>query len=158
VLRDLVRFGLQLPDLSIGRITTGLDEWTLNVPTPNRPNQPQSLVPPVALQIHEWMADPAAGEDWFEIFNAESSPVALGGLYFTDNLDAPKKSPIPPLSFLGAGSFRRFIADGDPDNGSDHVSFKLSGNGSSLGIYASDGSLIDGILFGPQAPGISQRR
>ena len=157
VLRDLVRFGLQLPDLSIGRITPGLDEWTLNVPTPNRPNERQTLAPSTALKIHEWMAEPGAGADWFEILNAESSPVALGGLYFTDNLDVPEKSLVPPLSFLGAGSLRRFIADGDPDNGSDHVRFKLSGNGSSLGIYASDGSLIDAILFGPQAPGMSQR-
>ena len=39
-----------------------------------------------------------------------------------------------------------------------HVNFKLSGSGDSIGLFAADGTLIDSIVFGVQAPNLSEGR
>ena len=39
-----------------------------------------------------------------------------------------------------------------------HVSFKLEQNGESIGLFASDGVLIDAVTFGPQTADISEGR
>ena len=76
--------------------------------------------------------------DFFELFNPGAQPVALGGLYVTDDLLEPAKHRIANLSFVGAGEdgFVRFIADGDPEQGADHVDFGLSQFGESIGLYS----------------------
>ena len=38
------------------------------------------------MKINEWLANPAAGPDWFELFNPGPLLVALGGNYLTDAL------------------------------------------------------------------------
>src|SRR5204862_114088 len=79
-------------------------------------------------------------------------PVALGGLFLTDNLTDKTQSPIPPLSFIGVGAnaFVRFTADGDTGAGADHVTFNLKKSGEAVGIYSPAGVLIDGVAFGAQ--------
>ena len=59
------------------------------------------------------MAAPNSGDDWFEIFNPNPQPVALGGLHLTDDLNNPIKFPLPALSFLGANAagYQVFKAD-----------------------------------------------
>jgi hypothetical protein len=54
-----------------------------------------TLGPEGTLKINEWMAKPATGDDWFELYNPELLPVALGGLFLTDNTTIPTLSPIP---------------------------------------------------------------
>ena len=38
------------------------------------------------LRFNEWAAEPASGDDWFELYNADTNAVDLAGYYFTDNL------------------------------------------------------------------------
>src|SRR2546428_475387 len=92
---------------------------------------------------------PSSGDDWFEVYNTANAPVALGGLFLTDNLADRTQSPIRPLSFIGfAGNgFVQFIADGNRDNGANHVSFKLNNGGEQIGIYSPSGVLLNGITF-----------
>ena len=157
-----ITYGIQTPNLSIGRVPDGGTNWVLNAPTPNAANFALSpLGNPANLRINEWMADPASGNDWFEIYNPDSLPVALGSLALTDDLANRLKHRIAPLSFIGTGTnaYLRFHADNATGSGADHVRFSLSKDGESLGIsFTNNGALIDGVSFGLQTFGVSQGR
>ncbi|PYM11565.1 MAG: hypothetical protein DME18_13680, partial [Verrucomicrobia bacterium] len=157
---DAVSYGLQTADFSIGRFPNGSGAWTLNVATPGALNSAAGLGTVANLSVNEWMADPANGSDWFEIYNGGPQPVALDGLFLTDDLTRKTLSPIPPLSFIGTGAngFVRFQADSDPNAGADHVKFKLSKSGDTIGIYSSAGTLVAAVSFGTQQTGVSQGR
>ncbi|HUR46834.1 MAG TPA: lamin tail domain-containing protein, partial [Candidatus Saccharimonadales bacterium] len=160
-LLDGLTYGLQAVDFSIGRVPDGSTNWVLNLPTRKAANLAAVPGQVSQLKINEWMAAPASGSDWFEIFNPSAQPVALGGLYLTDDLSTPtsrKKYQIPALSFIGTGlyGFQEFFAD--TPVGGDHTNFKLSNSGEALGISYPDGSVIDSITFGPQQTGVSQGR
>jgi hypothetical protein len=130
------------------------------VPTPGDLNQAASLGTLAGLAVNEWMADPVSGSDWFELFNSESQPVALGGSFFTDDLTLPTLSPLPPLSFIGAGpnGFVMFQADGKPNSGADHVNFNLSKAGETIGLYSSAATLVTAVTFDVQQTGVSEGR
>jgi hypothetical protein len=153
---DFVRFGPQATDFTIGSIPNGNRQFTLTTPTPGAPNIAQSLGPQSALRINEWMASPATGDDWFEVFNSSTLPVALSGLYFVDSALNP--SPVMPLSFIGVGrdAFLRFFADNSTND--NQVNFALGANGDLIGLYQNNGTRIDQVEFGPQAADRSQGR
>jgi hypothetical protein len=158
---DGITYGLQAVDFSIGRMPNGSTNWVLALPTRNAGNLAASLGVIAQLKVNEWMAAPASGSDWFEIYNPNPQPVALGGLFLTDDLSTPatrKKYQIPALSFVGTGlyGFQQFFAD-DPIGG-DHTGFKLSNTGEAVGISNPDGSVIDSVTFGAQQIGVSQGR
>jgi hypothetical protein len=155
---DSVSFGPQLPDLSIGRVPDGLGGWVLTVPRATGTNVAQALGSPAKLKINEWMAKPAAGDDWFELYNPEPLPVALGGLFLTDTTTDPTLSPIPALSFVAAGGFLEFIADRNPANGANHANFKLSASGATIALFDNRRALIESVVFGAQSPDVSQGR
>jgi hypothetical protein len=141
-------------------VPDGAATWLLTVPGAGAANVPAGLGNPALVRVNEWMADPAAGPDWFELFNGDSRPVALGGLFLTDDLNAPFTSPVPPLSFLGTGAdaWREFIADGKTDNGANHANFSLKKSGEAVGLFSAAGQLLDGVQFGAQQTGVSQGR
>jgi hypothetical protein len=160
-LLSAITYGLQVADLSIGRVPDGSTNWVLTSPTPGTLNLAvTSLGDPAALRVNEWMADPASGDDWFEIYNPGTQPVAVGGLHLTDDLNSPTKHTIPALSFLGTGTnaWQKFIADRNTGAGADHVGFALAGGGEAVGISTTSGTLIDGYAFGPQQAGVSEGR
>lgn len=154
---DAVEFGLQLQDLSIGRVPDGSGSWQLCKPTPWMPNSAQQLGSRSKLRINEWMASSSAGDDWFELYNGDSLPVALGGLTFTDTPTQPGKSIVPALSFIAPLGFQLFWADQKPYLGADHVDFKLGASGESIGIY-SGSTALDLINFGQQQTDVSMGR
>jgi hypothetical protein len=155
---DHITFGLQPPDLSIGRVPDGSDNWQLTHPTFGGTNAAVELAPASGLKINEWMANPSGNdEDYFEIFNSNTNPVALAGLVLKDNSAA--ETIISPLSFIGAGrdGFLAFIADDDVAAGADHVGFKLSAGGDAISISnAVAGVFIDHVKFGAQEAGVSE--
>ncbi|MBI5385083.1 MAG: lamin tail domain-containing protein [Verrucomicrobia bacterium] len=156
-----VNYGLQLADLSIGRVPDGSTNWVLTSPTPNAANAAvPTLGDPANLRVNEWMAAPASGDDWFEIYNPNTQPVALGGLWLTDDLNNRTKHRIAPLSFIGAdtNAWRVFLADGNTGAGADHVSFSLRAAGEAVGLSTPTGTLLDGRAFGGQTNGVSEGR
>ena len=159
-LLDAVVFGLQARDLSIGRSPANNTNWIATVPTRGTDNLAAALGDPALLRINEWMANPTSGDDWIELFNGAAQPVALAGFGITDDLNDRFKNRLPALSFIGAGAdgFQRFEADNDPDAGANHLSFRLSAGGESLGIFNAAGQAIDSVSFGAQIEGISQGR
>jgi hypothetical protein len=157
---DSIAFGVQTPDFAIGRAGGGAGVWALTIPTAGRTNSAAGLGSPEALRLNEWMADPAGGPDWFEICNLDGAPVALGGLFLTDDLSSRKKSAFRPLSFIGSGrnGFLQLLADRNLPAGGNHADFRLGKSGSPLGIFAASGLQIDALSFGPQTAGVSQGR
>ena len=109
---NAVTHGLQAVDFAIGRVPNGTGGFVLTVPTPNGANNAAALGNVSLLKINEWMAQPGSGDDWFEIYNPNIQPVAIGGLFLSDSLANRTKSPIPALSFLGGGTngWQRFWA------------------------------------------------
>ena len=136
--------------------------------TPGAPNDP--AMPAIQVTINEFMAvnttipDPADGDfdDWFELYNAASAPVDLSGYFLTDDLTNPTKYQVPPGTIIPPGGFLLVWADEEGNQtqpgGPLHANFKLSQNGEELGLFAPDGSLVDGFSFGPQTPNLSQGR
>jgi hypothetical protein len=161
-LANAVTHGLQTADFSIGRVPNGSTNWVLNVPTPGANNAAATLGNVSLVKINEWLASPSAGQDdWFELYNPNAQPVAIGGMFLTDTLANRTLSPIPALSFLGGGGtngWQRFWADGNPGAGADHVNFSLRAAGEALGFSASAAVLIDSITFGAQAAGVTEGR
>lgn len=165
LLADQVAFGLQLRDRSIGRVPDVTGAFTLTTPTPLEPNAAVLLGLAATLKINEWSAlngdsveDP--DPDWFELYNPDPFPVALGGLVLTDQSNVPATNQaLTELSFIDGGGFVQFIAD-DEVNPADNVNFKLSStSGDQIRLYQSDRvSLIDSATFGPQTLNISQGR
>jgi hypothetical protein len=159
VLVDSIEFGVQLPDLSIGRASEGA--WTLCRPTLGAANIPHPLSDPYALKINEWLANGATlyPDDFIEIYNPSPAPVLLGGLHLTDEpLGWPGRHRVVPLTFLGAGSHFVFLADADPEEGASHVDFKLSAIQGAIGLFDAATNLIDCVFYGPQVTDRSEGR
>ncbi|MBI4324730.1 MAG: lamin tail domain-containing protein, partial [Chloroflexi bacterium] len=156
---DQVEYGFQIADLSVGRSS---GSWNLlGSPTPGAANSAvATLSPATGLRLNEWLADSANEDDWLEVFNPNSQPVALTGLYLTDDpsLVGPTKFKVGPLSFIPALGWVKWIADGADTKGFDHVNFTLDSQGETLRIYNSSTNIIDSIDFGPQQPGVSEGR
>jgi hypothetical protein len=117
--------------------------------------------------INEWMPintgsviDPADGkpDDWFELFNAGSSPVNLNGFRLTDNLGNTNKFTIQGNVFIPVGGYLLFWADNEPAQGPNHVNFFLPDAGGTIGLFAPNGLLMDSIVYTQSSPNVSQGR
>ncbi|MDB6173848.1 MAG: Spore coat protein CotH [Chthoniobacteraceae bacterium] len=159
VVRDVVAFGPQAPDLSIGRLVDGTGTWTLNTASPGSTNVGKTPLGSIAtLKLNEWMADPLTGSDWFELYNPDPNPVALAGLYLSDTPGTPNITQIPALSFIGGEGFTKFVADSSTA-GFQHVNFSLKAGGESIILSNSNGiTAIDSVTFGAQDTNVSAGR
>jgi hypothetical protein len=160
VLLDSVEFGLQLPDLSIGRI--GYEgRWTLTQPTFGRANTREPLGDPAMLKINEWFtnSDMLTENNFIELYNPHAFPVDLDGLFLTDNpVTEPNKHQLAPLSFVPGVGMAVLIADGDPRDGLNHLNFRLSADQEIIGLFDADLNEIDKVIYGPQTSDVSQGR
>lgn len=154
-LRDAVTWGNQLPDLSIGRTPDGSGAFALNLPSRGALNTGAATGSPTAVRVNEWLANPAAGPDWFELYNTDPLPVPLGGNYLTDSLGNKTKQLVPPLTFIGGSGWLTFVADSNASLPG-HVGFALSSSGEAIGLFSAAGYQLAAIGFGPQAIGVSQ--
>jgi hypothetical protein len=155
VVLDSVKFGMQITDLSIGRLGSAGD-WALTAPTFGSLNVTQALGNQLNLRINEWLAAAGLGEDFIELYNPNNLPTALGGLYLTDTpVGAPALNRINDLSFIGANSFLSFTADGNGDP-ANHVNFQLPSEQGEIALLTANLKNIDCIAYGPQTTGISQ--
>jgi VCBS repeat-containing protein len=156
---DGVVFGQQITDLSIGRDSEF--QFQLGTPTPDNPNTVVALGNANGIVINEWLTD---GQDLFladrfEIYNADTDPVSIGGFYMTDNpAGEPTLHRVSDLSFLGPESYSIFIADRDITAGADHVNFLLSSTFELLGVFDQDLNLVDQVVIHAQETDVSQGR
>ena len=156
---NFIEYGFQLENQSIGRIGANwrlLQAFTLGAAN----GAAATLAGATNIIFNEWMADPADGDDWFELYNAGTQTADLGGLFLTDDpsLAGLTKFRIAPLSFIAAKGWVRFQADGNQGNGFDHVNFALDAGGESVRLYNTNGALLTTVYFGAQAFGVSEGR
>ncbi|MCP4313659.1 MAG: T9SS type A sorting domain-containing protein [Bacteroidetes bacterium] len=121
--------------------------------------------PVTGLYINEFMAKNETAvsdgfgefDDWVEIYNGNDSAVDLGGIYFMLGNHDPKLSMIPlyrkDSTSIGAGSYKLFWADKDPEQGILHTDFNIPSSGGSIGlaqVIDKDIYPINQIAFGLQ--------
>ncbi len=171
-LLDYLRYVSPGPDRSSGDFPDG-DLSSRHLFTRSTPRALNTLAAPAFnVLINEWMADnattvsdPADGgfKDWFELFNAGSEPANLAGLFLGTTLENRLQFQIPPGFVIPPRGRLLVWADRKPElNGSAtgdlHADFRLSANGEGIVLAAADGTVIDAVTFGPQAPDVSEGR
>jgi len=108
------------------------------------------------LFVNEFMASPAAGNDWIEFFNPAFVPVNMGGLQVADANQEFYR--IPAGTNIAARGFLRFYAVAGQSNGS-FLPFGLGASGDRISLISADGfTRIDDYRFGNQDQGISEGR
>jgi len=160
---DSIEYGLQVTDLSIGRV--GPDRaWALTQPTidptgAGSANAAEPVADPNGVLINEWFAngDVVLVDDFLELHNPDTLPVDVGGLYLTDNPANQKtKHEIRPLSFIAAEGFQALKADDRDDPG--HMDFRLRALMEILGLFDAEINQMDRIYYCPQTEDVSQGR
>jgi hypothetical protein len=98
-------------------------------------------------------------DDWIEFYNFGEDTVDLNGTYITDDISQPQKWQFNQSILVLPDSFALIWADGDPEQGTNHIGFKLSGGGEEIALFTPDSILlIDSIIFGPQTEDYSMGR
>lgn len=117
----------------------------------------------VRVFINEFVASNKTGlqdesgayPDWIELYNAGDQAVDLGGYWITDDLAMRLKWQIPAGITIPAKGYFVFFADGDVEEGDNHLPFSLDQLGEDIALYGPsdrNNPEIDSIAgYGPQA-------
>lgn len=147
--------------------------WRSSYNNGGTPGRSNSSVITEGIYINEFLAgndsinNDEYGEydDWIEFYNSTDKPVNMGGLYVTDNLNNPFKHQIPlyspELTTVPAKGFILFWADGQPDQGVLHLSFKLAAEGEQIGLVQNSEKkaiFIDSLTYKGQQTNVSYGR
>ena len=121
----------------------------------------QIVINEIMAKNESFLTDPEGEfEDWIEIYNGGSSAVNLANYIITDG-NTTWQIPASNASetTVPAEGFLLFWADKDPEQGANHINFKLSGDGELLLLYMPDGTtLVDQLDFGAQNTNLSYGR
>ncbi len=90
-------------------------------------------------------------DDWIEIYNPSDSPANLAGYYISDKSSEPLKWKIadtdPSKTTVGAKGYLLLWADGDIDQGENHLDFKLKGTDEVILTAPDATTLVQEISF-----------
>jgi hypothetical protein len=166
---DYLNYNLMTADHSYGAFPDGTParRQRFYYATPGGTNN--NVYPTVPVFINEWMAkngqtiiDTADGKyhDWFELYNGGPIDIDLSGYTLTDSLT---DFAIPAGYTIAAGGYVVVWADNTPSANSTndpalHVNFKLSAQGSAIGLLTPSGTVVDSVAFGAQTSDISEGR
>ena len=117
------------------------------------------------LVINELMADndqavrSAFGgyPDWIELYNSGNTSIDLSRMYLTDNLSKPQWR-FPNGTIILPHSYLLVWADADAGASTLQVNFNLLANGGVIGLFSSDKTLIDFVLYDKQIRDVSYGR
>jgi CotH protein/lamin tail-like protein/chitobiase/beta-hexosaminidase-like protein/parallel beta helix pectate lyase-like protein/type IX secretion system substrate protein len=147
--------------------------WKASSSSGGSPGKANKLVLSNNLFINEFQADnkntikDEYGEydDWIEIFNASDNTIDLGHLYITDNYTNLTKHQIvftnDETNTLAPKERLILWADGNTDQGVNHLNFKLDVGGEEIAlvyIFENDTTIIDSISFSNQETDFSYAR
>jgi hypothetical protein len=96
------------------------------------------------LRINEWFAngDVVANDDFIELFNSDTLPVALYGLAISDDPGArPLRHRFAPLSYIAANGFVALTADENVEAGPNHLDFRLSAENGRIALVQTSPAL-----------------
>jgi hypothetical protein len=117
--------------------------------------------------INEFLANNVTGAtnetgahaDWIELHNNTPTPLALFGLYITDDYANPTKFPFPQNTIINANDYLILWADENASTASYlHCNFKLSANGEALMISDGNNLILDSLSYGAQMVDVSVGR
>ena len=155
---DVVTYGIQGPDLSIGRVIDGTGAFTLITPSAGATNVTRTVGAVTNLKLNEWLASSVGNGDWFEIYNADANPVLLTDLYLGTSLTTRMNTRIPALSYIAGKGYTQFLADLSTA-GKHHCNFTLSSTGESLYLTDTDGiTAVNTVTFGAQTKDVAEGR
>ena len=139
------------------------DNWPNNAPSDYHAYtvdyQPPKIRITELLAVNNTVNKDEFGEydDWFEIHNAGSENVDLGGLFVSNSLGSPKSYELPSMN-LAPGEYIIIWADDDTDQGDLHVDFKLSSGGEAVALFETvdhGNVLIHGWKYGLMSSDVS---
>jgi hypothetical protein len=81
--------------------------------------------------------------DWVELYNTGDRAVDLAGYSLTDDSASPRKSVIPDGVAIEARSPLLFWADGTPEQGKRHLSFKFNAKLEGVLLYDAEARQVD---------------
>jgi len=152
-------FGVQIAGRSLAKMGV---MWGLAAePTPGGPNSGAAPTGDAAnLRVNEWLASSSLGDDWLELYNTDPLPVALAGLYLTDDpsIVGRTNTLIRPFSYIAPGGFALFRASGNYNLGFNHTRFKISQFGETLRLLSPSFLILDEVNLGPQVANGAQGR
>jgi hypothetical protein len=114
-----------------------------------------------ALNINTLADNYGEYDDWIELYNSGSLAINLNGYSLTDDFAIKAKSTLKAIGnelTVFPGQYLILWADDDTSQGSNHLSFKLSGTGEQIGLFAPDLSWVDSVTFPPQTNNVSMGR
>jgi hypothetical protein len=85
--------------------------------------------------------------DWIELYNATAEDISLSGFSLTDSADKPTKAPLASTLTIKAGGVLLLWADGDTDQGDNHLPFKLSATGEPVILLDSEQKTVDSVEY-----------
>lgn len=120
------------------------------------------------IKINEFMAsnsfvvqdETGDYDDWIELYNNSSAEINISNLFLTDDFSNPEKHLLnfSASKILIPGEFFLLWADGEIEEGENHLNFKLDAGGEQIGISIRIDSayyFIDSISFGQQLTDVS---
>ncbi|MCX7682700.1 MAG: lamin tail domain-containing protein, partial [Anaerolineae bacterium] len=122
---------------------------------------------PLPLYINEVMAlnsrtladEQGDYDDWIELYNAGPTPLDVGGMYLTDDLDDATVYMIPYGTVIPAGGYLIVWADGRGTGL--HTNFNLSGAGEYVGLFDRQSRFyapVDAVYYDPLTSDVSWGR
>lgn len=160
---DSLAFGAQTDDVSMGRSPDGGPVFKqFFAPTPGSSNvvsfKSGLFINEILANNQNSITDELGEHDgWIEIFNNNSQPVDIGGLYLTNNLSNKSLFRIPSTSpgqtTIPAKGFLTLWADNQPGQGILHLGFTLNTSGGNLALtdmVGPDMSVVDSLQYGAQ--------
>lgn len=174
VIIDSCSYLSQLPDISLGRVPDGGDNWEiLYNTTPGTENiysDPPLIEDVVFNEVSFWnegLVQDEFGEyePWFELYNSSDKVANLCGLFITDDPANLTKWEIKPdninLTMLSPGFVFLFWADNDENQGPFHCNINLNFIGGYLALVQIVNSIpviIDQITYQSHESGTSTGR
>jgi Lamin Tail Domain/Bacterial TSP3 repeat len=126
---------------------------------------------PASLTLNEVVAATAALtnsdgslSDWVELFNPSANSVNLAGMSLTDDAPLSHRWYFPAGTTLPAGVRLVVKFDGNSPPSTNtaaalfNTGFALNATGDAVFLYSAASSLLDSVVFGPQAEGFSIAR
>jgi hypothetical protein len=102
------------------------------------------------LNTTGWKDSAGEFEPWIELFNPSSDSIDLGGYSLSDDPEQRRKWTFPAGTTLGRHQFLVLAADGQPDQGPLHTSFRLAPAGQI--VLTTPSGLTAGERAYPEAP------
>ncbi len=103
------------------------------------------------IRINEVLANSnRGGSDMIELYNAGASPVDIGGMSITDNVDLPDKYIFPSSTIIASGGYLVLYADSGTLPAGIHLGFTLEADGDDVWLNNSNDTAADSIIFGMQ--------